>query len=170
MHHNVQLLCFGVYLLLSFPFLCTSSHSLGQHTTIRGTSRALSRARILSPNRQYFALSNSYLSRATSYPVIPVANSLKRRTASHSTSCTSSSDDSQNWTLACITWNLQEMTPSLDDCKFLRKFRSKDLIVVGVQECEHLRPRRHEGRRSRALRRQLDITLGRSSGQARGGV
>lgn len=68
--------------------------------------------------------------------------------------------NSVNLTVACVSWNLQELTPSLADCKFLHSFCSQDLVVVGVQECESLRPRRREGRRSRALQRLLSTTLG----------
>lgn len=70
---------------------------------------------------------------------------------------------SLNCTVACVTWNLQEMTPSLPDCMFLQPFRDKDIIVVGVQECESMKPRRSEGKRSKALSRQVQSTLGMSS-------
>lgn len=70
-------------------------------------------------------------------------------------------------TLGALTWNHAETSPTLRDCDFLRDFVSEDLVVlgkvtlivvarlslvVGLQECEDIRPRRHEGRRSRKWR------------------
>jgi hypothetical protein len=52
------------------------------------------------------------------------------------------------------------MTPSRSDCHFLLDFRPKDLVVLGVQECEALKPRRQEGSRSIALKKQLEFILG----------
>ena len=69
-------------------------------------------------------------------------------------------NNNTNITVACITWNLQEMTPSRSDCHFLLDFRPKDLVVLGVQECEALKPRRQEGSRSIALKKQLEFILG----------
>jgi hypothetical protein len=69
-------------------------------------------------------------------------------------------NNNTNITVACITWNLQEMTPSRSDCHFLLDFRRKDLVVLGVQECEALKPRRQEGSRSIALKKQLEFILG----------
>lgn len=73
-----------------------------------------------------------------------------------------SSSNDLNMTVACVTWNLQELTPSRSDCEFLLNFRSKDLVVLGVQECEALKPRRKEGSRSIALKHRLKATLGTS--------
>ena len=164
MHFSVPLLCLGGCFLLNLPILCLSacSPSLGQPPTASRTPRIRS-ARSVFPQ---LPLGKSPLSHPTSLSFSP-SRSVQRKYAAHPPASSSSvssslsqSDSSHNWTLACITWNLQEMTPSMDNCRFLRSFRSKDLVVVGVQECEHLRPRRHEGRRSRALREQLDTTLG----------
>ena len=58
---------------------------------------------------------------------------------------------SENITLGVISWNLAEkIVPHI---KFLKDFRdSYDIVAIGVQECEDIRPRREEGRRSRRLR------------------
>jgi hypothetical protein len=41
-------------------------------------------------------------------------------------------------TVSCITWNLAEQHPSLDDLEFIRLCRRSHLIVIGVQECKSL--------------------------------
>eukprot|EP01041_Mallomonas_annulata_P002141 gene2141-4173_t len=64
--------------------------------------------------------------------------------------------------LTVITWNLAETSPSEKDCEFIKKFRNEDLIVIGVQECEDIRPRRREGRRSRAWRALQENAVGQN--------
>lgn len=55
-----------------------------------------------------------------------------------------------------VTWNLAEESPPLRDLEFLRHAsRGSDLVAVGVQEIENLKPRRHEGGRTREWRRLL---------------
>eukprot|EP01039_Chlorochromonas_danica_P000368 gene368-397_t len=52
-----------------------------------------------------------------------------------------------------MTWNLAEKSPSWEDCSIVMKdLKDCDLVVLGIQECEDIRPRRHEGRRSRKWR------------------
>lgn len=51
--------------------------------------------------------------------------------------------------IAAVTWNLAERSPTMDDCAFLGDLHDCDLVVLGVQEVEDIRPRREEGRRSR---------------------
>lgn len=48
-----------------------------------------------------------------------------------------------------MTWNLAEKCLEQEDCTFLRDFYDCDLIALGIQECEDIRPRRNEGHRSR---------------------
>ncbi len=50
--------------------------------------------------------------------------------------------------ISAVTWNLAQSTPFISDCTFLRQFHDNDMVVVGVQECEDIRPRTTEGRRS----------------------
>lgn len=57
---------------------------------------------------------------------------------------------SQNLTMGVITWNLAEK--QLIEMDFLKSFKACDIVAIGVQECEDIRPRRKEGRRSRKLR------------------
>ena len=95
-------------------------------------------------------------------PLLSKISTSNRKTA---TNLKSKPSGYLNWTLACVTWNLQEMTPSMRDCKFLQSFTNKDLVVIGVQECENLKPRRNEGSRSLALRRKLKATLGMGIGR-----
>ncbi|CAM9109684.1 unnamed protein product, partial [Ectocarpus fasciculatus] len=52
--------------------------------------------------------------------------------------------------IAITTWNLAESTPRVADCEFIQQFQDQDIVVLGVQECEDLRPRANEGRRSLA--------------------
>jgi hypothetical protein len=51
-----------------------------------------------------------------------------------------------------LTWNMAEASPTEEDCDFIKSFKDSDLVVMGVQECEDIKPRRHEGRRSRTWR------------------
>ena len=63
-------------------------------------------------------------------------------------------------TLSIVTWNLGEDEPSEEDASFFRRFRGSDLVMIGAQECEEIKPRRTEGRRSRHLRRTSIMMLG----------
>jgi hypothetical protein len=62
-------------------------------------------------------------------------------------------------TLSVVTWNLGEAAFSEKEASFLKKFRKgksklgSDLVLIGAQECEDIKPRRTEGHRSRHLRR-----------------
>ncbi len=60
-----------------------------------------------------------------------------------------------------MTWNLAERSPSLSDCAFLKEFQQQscDIIALGIQECENIKPRRHEGRRSQKWRELMTKTL-----------
>ena len=51
--------------------------------------------------------------------------------------------------IAIITWNMAERSPTLADCAFLKQYLDVDILAVGIQECEDIRPRRQEGRRNR---------------------
>ncbi|KAL3817355.1 hypothetical protein ACHAXA_004481 [Cyclostephanos tholiformis] len=64
-------------------------------------------------------------------------------------------------TLSIVTWNLGEAQPSEKDVSFLKRFRESDLVMIGAQECEEIKPRRTEGRRSRHLRRTIITMLGK---------
>jgi hypothetical protein len=61
---------------------------------------------------------------------------------------------------AFASWNLAEATPYISDCEFIKKFEDDDVVVLGVQECEDLRPRSTEGRRSLAWNVLQKHTLG----------
>lgn len=54
--------------------------------------------------------------------------------------------------LTVVTWNMAEKAPIESDCSFIKKFRSSDIVVLGIQECEDIRPRRREGHRTRLWR------------------
>lgn len=62
-------------------------------------------------------------------------------------------------TLSVVTWNLGEASFSENEASFFKKFRKgeseigSDLVLIGAQECEDIKPRRTEGHRSRHLRR-----------------
>jgi hypothetical protein len=38
--------------------------------------------------------------------------------------------------VCCITWNLSEHLPQLDDIKFMKEYRDAQIIVIGCQECQ----------------------------------
>ena len=38
--------------------------------------------------------------------------------------------------VACVTWNLSESLPKMQQCRFLRQYRKQQIVVVGVQECQ----------------------------------
>lgn len=72
--------------------------------------------------------------------------------------------DEELLVLSIVTWNLGEAAPSEKEASFIRKFRTinsslharkrgSDLVMIGAQECEDIKPRRSEGHRSRHLRR-----------------
>ena len=80
-----------------------------------------------------------------------------------------SEDRDDDITVSVVTWNLAEESPSEEDALFFRKFRSNgiregtgsDLVLISGQECENIKPRRSEGRRSREFRRLMVKMLGR---------
>ena len=56
--------------------------------------------------------------------------------------------------LSVVTWNLGEAAASEKEASFIRQFRQdSDLVMIGAQECEDIKPRRAEGHRSRHLRK-----------------
>ncbi len=74
--------------------------------------------------------------------------------------------DADCLTISIVTWNLGEDSPSEKEFSFVKKFRKdtagigSDLVMIGAQECEDIKPRRTEGRRSRHLRRMGILMLG----------
>ncbi|KAL7472828.1 hypothetical protein ACHAXS_013656 [Conticribra weissflogii] len=69
-------------------------------------------------------------------------------------------------TCSVVTWNLAESPPSEKESSFFRKFRKidgigSDLVMIGAQECEDIKPRRAEGHRSRHIRRMGIQMLGK---------
>lgn len=79
------------------------------------------------------------------------------------------SDDESDFTVSVVTWNLGEESPPEQDASFLRRFRTlgdehrkgSDFVLVSAQECENVKPRRTEGRRSREFRRLMIKMLGK---------
>jgi hypothetical protein len=78
-------------------------------------------------------------------------------------------DKGSDSVVSVVTWNLAEESPSEEDAAFIRKFRSSgvstgtgsDLVLISGQECENIKPRRNEGRRSREFRRLMVKMLGK---------
>lgn len=64
--------------------------------------------------------------------------------------------------IGVVTWNLAEKAPQVTDATFLKSFKRCDLVVVGVQELEDIRPRRNEGHRTRNLRNLQENALGKA--------
>lgn len=57
---------------------------------------------------------------------------------------------SSGLTFSVVTWNLAEKIPTDEDGAFLKECKGDDVIVLGAQECEDVKFRRHEGHKSRA--------------------
>ena len=78
-------------------------------------------------------------------------------------------DKDSDAVVSVVTWNLAEDSPSEEDAAFIRKFRKNgvlpgegsDLVLISGQECENIKPRRSEGRRSREYRRLMIKMLGK---------
>ncbi len=81
-------------------------------------------------------------------------------------------DKDSDAVVSVVTWNLAEDSPSEEDAAFIRNFRENgvlpgegsDLVLISGQECENIKPRRSEGRRSREYRRLMIKMLGRGYG------
>ncbi|GAX15477.1 inositol polyphosphate 5-phosphatase INPP5B/F [Fistulifera solaris] len=69
-------------------------------------------------------------------------------------------DDPSDLTCSIVTWNLAEESPSEEEAAFLKQFRGNDIVLISGQECENIKPRRAEGRRSREFRRLMIKYLG----------
>lgn len=71
-------------------------------------------------------------------------------------------DDRLVLNITAITWNLAERAPSMNDSRFLREFgQHSDILCIGIQECEDIKPRRNEGRRSKAWKMIQQYMLGK---------
>ena len=79
-----------------------------------------------------------------------------------------SEDKETDASVSIVTWNLAEESPSETDAEFIKAFRKagikkgsgSDLVLISAQECENIKPRRNEGRRSREYRRLMIKMLG----------
>jgi len=57
-----------------------------------------------------------------------------------------------NYSISVMSWNLAEKAVTDKEMKLIgAKFSDRDIVILGVQECENVKPRREEGHRSRAL-------------------
>jgi phosphatidylinositol-bisphosphatase len=85
------------------------------------------------------------------------------------TSLEASEDKESDAIVSVVTWNLAEESPGENDAAFIRNFRKtgiaggtgSDLVLISGQECENIKPRRSEGRRSREFRRLMIMMLGK---------
>ena len=70
--------------------------------------------------------------------------------------------NANNISISTITWNLGEYTPK--HLNFISRYNSSDIIAVGVQECEDIRPRmsNKESKKSRIYRARLKKAIGKS--------
>lgn len=64
--------------------------------------------------------------------------------------------------MSIVSWNMAEKDPQFDQCEFIKGYRSSDIVVIGIQECEDIKPRRREGRRTRKWREIQRKYLGKS--------
>lgn len=55
--------------------------------------------------------------------------------------------------ITTLTWNLAEIAPKWEDTKFMKSYKDSDIIILGVQELENIKPRRHEGHRPRGWKK-----------------
>jgi len=46
--------------------------------------------------------------------------------------------------IGVMTWNMAETSPLPEHVSFLNKFKDCDLVVLGVQETENIKPRRED--------------------------
>mmetsp|Transcript_33402 Transcript_33402/g.38017 ORF Transcript_33402/g.38017 Transcript_33402/m.38017 type:complete len:1289 (+) Transcript_33402:97-3963(+) len=87
--------------------------------------------------------------------------------ALHRASLESLNDKKSDAVVSLVTWNLAEESPSEEEAVFIRKFRKNgisrgsDLVLISGQECENIKPRRSEGKRSREFRRLMIKMLGK---------
>jgi hypothetical protein len=84
------------------------------------------------------------------------------KTTSKSASTTVNDTDNMGYNISVITWNLAEKSPIKKDCMFLKSYRKDDIVVLGVQECEDVRPRREEGHRSVNWKALQEASLGKN--------
>lgn len=96
--------------------------------------------------------SNARTTKKTKLTSIPLANN----------KLISSDVKSEGYNISILTWNLAEKSPSKKDCLFLKDYRNDDIVVLGIQECEDVRPRREEGHRSRAWKILQKAALGKN--------
>lgn len=47
-----------------------------------------------------------------------------------------SQSEASSVSVACVTWNLSESLPKMQQCRFMRQYRQYQIVVVGVQECQ----------------------------------
>lgn len=69
-------------------------------------------------------------------------------------------DDPSDLICSIVTWNLAEESPAEEEAAFFKQFRGHDIVLISGQECENIKPRRAEGRRSREYRRLMIKYLG----------
>ena len=65
-------------------------------------------------------------------------------------------------TFSVVSWNLAERIPVDQDVGFLKELKSDDIVILGAQECEDVKFRRHEGHKSRAWHALQKKSLGKS--------
>jgi len=102
-------------------------------------------------------------SEATRGPSLPRKVKLDRK------SLEESEDKDTDASVSIVTWNLAEESPAEADAEFIKAFRKagikkgtgSDLVLISAQECENIKPRRNEGRRSREYRRLMIKMLGK---------
>jgi len=91
----------------------------------------------------------------------------EQKFALHRASLESLNDKKSDAVVSVVTWNLAEESPSEEEAAFIRKFRKNgisrgsDLVLISGQECENIKPRRSEGKRSREFRRLMIKMLGK---------
>lgn len=64
-------------------------------------------------------------------------------------------------TLGVVSWNLAEKIPNEGDGAFIKSLQEDDIVVLGSQECEDVKFRRHEGHKSRAWHALQKKALGK---------
>ena len=78
-------------------------------------------------------------------------------------------DHNSDMHISVVTWNLAEESPEEESAAFIKRFRKfgvdkkgSDFVLISGQECENIKPRRTEGRRSREYRRLMIHMLGKN--------
>jgi hypothetical protein len=144
-YHNASMCSFCETSAINASMLWNESASIGQQQTIlphTHSKRKKVKKRLSSKeNPQYNAPTEK-------------SSAISPNNSTTTTIVEHQEDPTKSIRVSCLTWNLAEESPSPSSIPstFLSKFQRSDFVLVSIQECETIQPRRTEGRRSRFIR------------------